>query len=469
MSFYPGLQWIAAGAFERLLYCLAEGTLLAVVVALALRLSSRRSSQTRFVIWFSALLATVALPLINVERHAAAAGPANAIINVPASGALYVVLAWLALAGIGLARVMMGLWQVRRLHNGSHAIPVEQLGPELEKIVQEFSKTRRVSILVSDTLEVPTAIGFFRPAVIVPTWLAQEGPSEELKHAVLHELAHLRRRDDWTNLIQKTVRAVLFFHPGVWWMDRELALDREMACDDAVVAQTSSPQTYAQCLAKLAEKNFLRRQIALAQAAVSRMCHLSARVARILEPGRPAAAQTWKSAVPAVTVLAALCGLSASGAPGLVKVEDGPTAAAVRVGRPALPGSELSNSSNPMGVRAWPAAMKIADMKPAATRLAAAKPAKPAGHEAGTGVGRELAERHAQRNPQVKTLPWPPTIAAGYNDAKHIAPRAQSGFVLLIATEQTITAGPDGWRVSVSQVRWIVPAAVVRKQFPNKT
>ena len=64
----------------------------------------------------------------------------------------------------------------------------------------------------------------------------QELSTLELNAILLHELAHLRRRDDWTNLIQKIVGALLFFHPAVWWIEKKLALEREMACDDLVLA-----------------------------------------------------------------------------------------------------------------------------------------------------------------------------------------------------------------------------------------
>ena len=97
----------------------------------------------------------------------------------------------------------------------------------------------------------------------------------------------LWRRDDWTNLAQKVLKALLFFLPSVWWIERRLSLDREMACDDAVLARSGTPREYAECLAHVAERSFLRRQLALAQAAVGRVRQLTARVAMILEPNRP--------------------------------------------------------------------------------------------------------------------------------------------------------------------------------------
>jgi hypothetical protein len=173
-------------------------------------------------------------------------------------------------------------------------------------------------VLVSDRLEVPTAIGFSNAAVILPAWMLESTSAEELKYILLHELAHLHRRDDWTNLAQKILKALLFFLPSVWWIERRLSLDREMACDDAVLVHSDTPVGYAECLAHVAERSFLRKQIALAQAAVGRVRQLTARVTRILDPERPRASQLWKPAVPVVMVVALLCAVPASFTPELI-------------------------------------------------------------------------------------------------------------------------------------------------------
>ncbi len=115
----------------------------------------------------------------------------------------------------------------------------------------------------------------------------QELSPDELNQILLHELAHLRRWDDWTNLAQKIVKALFFFHPAVWWIEKQVSLEREMACDDAVLAETASPRAYAECLAHLAEKTLIQRSLALAQAALGKIRQTSLRVAQILDANRP--------------------------------------------------------------------------------------------------------------------------------------------------------------------------------------
>jgi hypothetical protein len=124
---------------------------------------------------------------------------------------------------------------------------------------------------------------------------------------VLHELAHLDRWDDWTNLAQKLIRAALFFHPAVWWIDSRLSIEREMACDDVVLAHATSPRGYAGCLVTLAEKSFVRRPLEFAHAAVSRVKETAQRIARILNGEQRTVTPVWRPALAASAAFSLLC------------------------------------------------------------------------------------------------------------------------------------------------------------------
>ncbi|MBZ5506280.1 MAG: M56 family metallopeptidase [Acidobacteriia bacterium] len=325
MNFAPNLHGIAVAASERLLYSAVAGTLLAVAVWSLLQLFPKRDSRTSFAVWFSTLLATAILPLLSVHSDGTGATQStpHALVTVSASWAWYIFLAWAILALAGLARVAVATLQVRRLRAETAPVDMNGLPADVRVLIEEFQQSRPVSLLISRRLEVPTAIGFRKPAIILPAWLLESTPAEELKYILLHELAHLSRRDDWTNLTQKILKALMFFLPSVWWIERRLSMDREVACDDAVLARSGTPRGYAECLARVAERSFLRRQLALAQAAVGRMRQLTTRVAMILDPDRPRMTRFWKPAIPAVIVLTALCALPASFTPSLVSFADG--------------------------------------------------------------------------------------------------------------------------------------------------
>ena len=314
------LQAIAQVSAERMLNCLAAGIVIALFAWVLLRLAGRRNSGTRFAVWFCALLAIAVSPLLEISRSASAGpgSPANAAITMPRSWALYLFSAWATIAALGLIRVAAGLWHLWTIRCECATIDPEHLDPMLQHTLEQFRAGREVELATSNKLHVPTAVGLLKPAVVLPSWVMRELSAAELNTVLLHELAHLRRWDDWTILAQKVLRALFFFHPAVWWVESRLALEREMACDDIVLAETANPRAYAECLVSLAEKNFLRRGVALAQAAVGRMRQTSLRILQILDARRPRAVGVWKPAPWVVGAFSVACLVSSARAPKLV-------------------------------------------------------------------------------------------------------------------------------------------------------
>lgn len=280
----PAIASIAQFVVGRVLNSLPEGLLLALSAWLLLRVFGRQNARTRFAVWIVALCGVAALPFLGSHTPVAqAAGLApHAEFTVPALWAVLFVALWIPLAVVALARVLFGLWQVRAIRRECVEIDPATLDPALRDTLLNASAGRRVRLLVSRTARVPAAVGFRRAAIVLPLWCLREMSAGELQPILIHELAHLERRDDWTNLLQKLVRAVLFFHPAVWWIDRRLAVEREMACDDVVLAALGNARAYAGSLVGLLERSCARRGWTMAQAAVSRARELSQRIARIL-------------------------------------------------------------------------------------------------------------------------------------------------------------------------------------------
>ena len=318
------LNAIAQQSTLRILDCLVEGTLIAIFAALVLRVARLQNSGTRFAVWFSALVAIAALPLLGGAGWLQAAGlPAGSLgrpaITLPVSWALYLFAAWAAIAAWALLGVGRSLWHLHVLRQSCVPVDPSLLDARLRETLDRNQSPRPVALFTSDRVEVPTALGLAQLAVVVPDWVMRELSSDELNQILLHELAHLRRWDDWTNLAQKVVKALFFFHPAVWWIERRVSLEREMACDDAVLAETASPRAYAECLTHLAEKTLIQRSIALAQAALGRIRQTSLRVAQILDANRPAETRhAWKPAVSLVGVFAIALALCVSRAPRLI-------------------------------------------------------------------------------------------------------------------------------------------------------
>lgn len=314
----PELQTLARLFTERLLNTAVEGMILAGLVWLLSRLLRRQNAGTRFAVWFSALLGIVALPFFAASALRATPStflvPANLHGEITLSGrwALFLFALWAAGASLMLVRLAVGLWRVHQVRNHCSDVGLSNLDPAIAQIFCDFGSGHRVQLCVSSDVAVPAALGFFRPAIVFPARLLPQLSVREIEVVLLHELAHLRRWDHWTNLAQQTVKALFFFHPAVWWIDNRLALEREIACDDMVLEQTASPRAYASALISFAEKMQSARGLALAQTLVNKMRQMSLRLAQILDAERPSRTGFWN---PALGVSAGLLVLALCAAP----------------------------------------------------------------------------------------------------------------------------------------------------------
>jgi hypothetical protein len=149
-------------------------------------------------------------------------------------------------------------------------------------------------------------------------------------------MAHLDRGDDWTNLLQKLLRALSPLNPALVWAERHLCREREQACDDAVLDAAGNPRAYATCLTKLAENKLLRQVTSLAPGFWQRHSELAGRVENILHRRRNLG-PVFSGGLVAAGLVASLSGvLALQRCPGLVSFAvDQPIAVAAPIASPA--------------------------------------------------------------------------------------------------------------------------------------
>jgi beta-lactamase regulating signal transducer with metallopeptidase domain len=331
------LQTAAQFSVEHIFNVLPEGLLIALFAWGLLRVLRGQNSGTRFAVWFGALLAIAALPVLGILGYGhsffavgmgseSARGSKHPAINLPARWALFIFLMWALGVCVAMTRLVSGLWRLGSMRRRCTAIDAADFDPALGKTLDAISAAG-ATVASSESARVPAAIGFWNRTILLPAWTLREMPAEDLNVILLHEFAHLRRGDDWTNLIQKFVRGLFFFHPAVWWIENRLSVEREMACDDAVLAETANPRGYASCLVSLLEKSLAHRpangQLSMVQAAVHRAREASLRLARILDTKRPAATRVWKPALGMVAVFFVGCLAVLPHAPQFVAVDRG--------------------------------------------------------------------------------------------------------------------------------------------------
>ena len=97
---------------------------------------------------------------------------------------------------------------------------------------------RKIRVLVGERISTPGVIGCFWPTLLLPASMLSGIPAEDLRAILVHELAHIRRYDYLVNFLQMVVEALLFFNPAVWWISRQIRIEREACCDAAGVRWT---------------------------------------------------------------------------------------------------------------------------------------------------------------------------------------------------------------------------------------
>lgn len=230
-------------------------------------------------------------------------------LGLPEGVTTALVLGWLAVAVCRVGSLAGECFRLRKLKANSD--PAEPGARALfSRVAGDMGVARRVALRIGPEDLVPMVAGFRQPVVLLPRGFLEVNPGEQAIQVLRHELAHVNRRDDWTNLIQQAIRAVLFFHPAVRWIGGRLSLDREIACDDHVLNGACQARTYALLLTHFAGRHRGRDLIA-APAVWNRKTQLKERIAMILDSKRNASPQMAGK-------LAGLLALFAAGATGIV-------------------------------------------------------------------------------------------------------------------------------------------------------
>ena len=181
-----------------------------------------------------------------------------------------------------ICMLFAGYGKLTRLKKAQRSqVPAEWL--ELfEDLKNKLNIRRHISFHLSDKVNVPLVIGYFKPVVLFPLALAAQLDIRQVEAILIHELSHIRRNDYLLNLIKTGIETVLFFNPFVWLSGRFINIEREHACDDLVVNITGTPVTYAHALLKL---EILRDKAtpALSMAATGKNQHLYQRIKRITD------------------------------------------------------------------------------------------------------------------------------------------------------------------------------------------
>ncbi|MFT5466325.1 MAG: beta-lactamase regulating signal transducer with metallopeptidase domain [Verrucomicrobiales bacterium] len=179
--------------------------------------------------------------------------PAKTQIDWWSAASPWVVSAYL----LGLCLMSLRLWfsfaHVRKLRSDADPVEEPEWSRALVRLCERFNLRTAPALKWSARVAGPVVIGLIKPAILLPISLSLQLSMRQAEIVLAHELAHLRRRDPWIVIFQRVVETILFFHPAMWWVSRQLEKAREEACDDLVVSKGTDPADYAEALVRCSE------------------------------------------------------------------------------------------------------------------------------------------------------------------------------------------------------------------------
>ena len=328
-----------------LVHFLWQGAALAVLLAAALAVTRQTAARTRYALSLVTLAAMLVLPIVTAARLHRTQPPAAALEvaetgvapvvtgndesgteNAPTVTAVpapltrvatistrlsgirtlldpalpWLVIVWVVGVVVFSIRLARGWTAARTLRiHGTMPAP-EPLVGMLERLTARLRVRRTVTLLQSALVQVPAVVGWLRPVILVPASALTGLAPHQLELLIAHELAHVRRYDYLVNLVQSVVEALLFYHPAVWWVSRQIREEREHCCDDLVVRIAGDAHVYATALVGMERLRSEPPNLALAASGGS----LLHRVQRLVLPGstRREISAPWIAGVIAVIV-----------------------------------------------------------------------------------------------------------------------------------------------------------------------
>jgi len=281
-----------------LVHFIWQGALVALAAASLLALMSRQSAASRYVVACTALAVMLVAPfatafwLASAVRHDTAGAnptPAAALqfsghstdretASLVARGSTTLstvrasidarlpiaVAVWLAGVALFFIRTAGGWWQVRRIHRRSWPVPHSSWQATADRLAGVLGLTHVPRVVDSPLVDTPTVAGWLHPLILLPVAALAQLTPVQVEAVLAHELAHVRRHDYIVNVAQSVAEALLFYHPGIWWLSARIRTEREQCCDDEAVSVSGDAATYVDALASLERWRVHRHQLAVA-------------------------------------------------------------------------------------------------------------------------------------------------------------------------------------------------------------
>ncbi len=261
-----------------LLHFLWQGLLVATVLKSALLIFNNNRPQLRYALSALAMLVNLLLPIITfIIIYQVELSSVNSLSSSLALNAFiqelkqpdalfsyialteilpsllpYVSVLWLTTITLLASKLLIEISTVNKLPQQGTIAPSDKLQARFNELVEQIQLTITPRLLISLKVDVPMAIGWLKPVVLLPANMISGLNNAQLEMLILHELAHIRRHDYLVNFLQTLVEILLFFHPAVLWVSKQMRNEREYCSDDIAVQHCGDAVAYAHTLADTA-------------------------------------------------------------------------------------------------------------------------------------------------------------------------------------------------------------------------
>jgi beta-lactamase regulating signal transducer with metallopeptidase domain len=236
-----------------------QGATVAAALFVILRWLRRARANLRYVVCGLTLLIVLAMPAfqwtpLGFDTSQLATLPTSRIVAIPAQTwtSITVQALWCLWAVAQTLRVSRAAVALRRARHTARPFPAD-VERQLRHWRQLRGTGRQTRLVLSETVGSAAVLGGGKPLIAVAPVLLERLSAAELDCVVLHEWAHVQRRDDLAVLLQLAGRIIAGWHPAVRWIDDRLRMEREVACDEIAVDFAGSAKSYASCLLTVAD------------------------------------------------------------------------------------------------------------------------------------------------------------------------------------------------------------------------
>lgn len=306
-----------------LLSSLWQSSVIAMILFVILRLFAK--SRPRFAYAFSYLMLVlcVSLPIVSVvqsltmtvdtEVTSSMTVATFSVVETARAGfslkgfvASYlreIVILWFSIVCLLGLRLMLGLAWLQCLTGIQHPHQTK-LQTLADQLAARFELSVAVAVRVVDGLTGPVTMGFIKPVILMPAAMISKMDVQLIEALIAHELAHIKRFDYLFNFLQNFIEIILFYHPAVWWISKQIRKERENIADDIAANVLGEPRRLALALQELELFQFSQTQIALG----ANGGELMSRISRLIRPQNQSLG--WKAMLSSVAIVSASLALA---------------------------------------------------------------------------------------------------------------------------------------------------------------